>query len=424
MDSAGAIKYVYNWGATGLAQRIAVGVSPVVRAYTFDPNGSLVQRHVSTNTLFLAISTAVYDGYGVKRADISATNGAAFNSDWVGYKGQYGYYTDGESGLIYCKNRYYDPANARWINRDPLGLDAGVNTYAYVGGDPILRTDVSGLDWVDDTSNFFAGYGDVPSFGATHWGRKWLGQAIGVGDANQSVDLSSGAYHAGQIAGYTHGFIEGGVGAFQAGRAGVAAIRAVGGVKPALKIGICMIKSTPAMAKQAAAAIRGGGGARTIAANIAKALRARTACFAAGTSVTIFDRSSGSYKTIGIESIVPGMEVASRNPITGEFETKTVTETFTHFTNELVTISVSDSSGRVVNRITGTPEHSFLRESTTPSFAASIVPMGELKVSDSLPSRSGAPLIVSSVEHVFSSSGILTLTYPRFFGLAVKQNFL
>jgi RHS repeat-associated protein len=237
MDSAGSIKYVYNWGATGLAQRIAVGVSPVVRAYTFDPNGSLVQRHVSTNTLFLAISTAVYDGYGVKRADISATNGAAFNSDWVGYKGQYGYYTDGESGLIYCKNRYYDPANARWITRDPIGLDGGVNTYAYVKANPVMVVDPSGLDGLDDAANFFAGWGDTLSFGATGWARQRLG-VDGV------IDRSGGWYVGGQVVGTAQGFLEGGAGLAQGAKALRGVLKATGGMRGAVRAARAYAKAT------------------------------------------------------------------------------------------------------------------------------------------------------------------------------------
>jgi RHS repeat-associated protein len=60
------------------------------------------------------------------------------------YKGQYGYVTDTESNLIYCQNRFYDPYSARWITRDPSGLDGGINTYQYCLGDPINNVDPDG----------------------------------------------------------------------------------------------------------------------------------------------------------------------------------------------------------------------------------------------------------------------------------------
>jgi RHS repeat-associated protein len=58
--------------------------------------------------------------------------------------------TDAETGLVYYGLRYYSPQLGRFVHRDPIEEQGGVNLYAFCGNDPVNRCDLLGLDSIFD----------------------------------------------------------------------------------------------------------------------------------------------------------------------------------------------------------------------------------------------------------------------------------
>lgn len=77
-----------------------------------------------------------------KAFDIKTINESnPFEQSNIRFQGQY---YDKETGLHYNRYRYYDPHSSRYMSKDPIGLEGGLNTSAYVSN-PTQWVDPMGL---------------------------------------------------------------------------------------------------------------------------------------------------------------------------------------------------------------------------------------------------------------------------------------
>ncbi|MES2535082.1 MAG: Ig-like domain-containing protein [Pseudomonadota bacterium] len=169
LASVSAPPYVYNW------MNVTAGTYTITAKATDDRGAVTVSEPVTVTVTAIPAAAQVYyidsDHLNTPRVITDATNNIVWqwgNSDPFGgnlpeedpgntgnrlefnlrFPGQY---FDKETGLHYNYRRTYDPSIGRYVESDPIGLQGGINTYAYVEGNPIAYYDPRGLQSVSRT---------------------------------------------------------------------------------------------------------------------------------------------------------------------------------------------------------------------------------------------------------------------------------
>jgi len=128
MTGAGGIGGLLHGSFDSATGRVSV-------VYAYDGNGNVVQLFNSSNRQ--QVAHYEYDPFGnTIRAIESEDSRNPFRFSTK--------YTDDESGLYYYGYRYYSPQLGRWINRDPIEEEGGLNVYAFLDNDPKNKYDYLG----------------------------------------------------------------------------------------------------------------------------------------------------------------------------------------------------------------------------------------------------------------------------------------
>jgi RHS repeat-associated protein len=131
---AGGTSYVHGPGGLPLEQ---VAPDGTTHWFFHDQLGS---TRALTDSAGAVAGTWSYDPYGLVVATAgSATTPFGFTGEW----------TDAETGFVYLRARYYDPAIGQFLNRDPLE-SLTREPHAYAGNNPVNFTDPTGLYWGED----------------------------------------------------------------------------------------------------------------------------------------------------------------------------------------------------------------------------------------------------------------------------------
>jgi RHS repeat-associated protein len=119
--------------------------------YHADGNGNITCLVDTSQTLAASYR---YDPYGnliSSSGALASTNTCRFSSkEYIP-----------SAGLYYYLYRFYDPNLQRWVNRDPIDEEGGLNLYAFPN-DPVDFVDIDGLSWWPKSWPVFKGFSPPP----------------------------------------------------------------------------------------------------------------------------------------------------------------------------------------------------------------------------------------------------------------------
>jgi len=135
-SATNAVTREYAWGRNkggGIGGLLHLRETGQSYSYVYDGKGSV--------TAVLDASQASAAGYGYDSFGVPLSAVGHLDQPFRFSTKPY----DPLTGLSYFGRRFYSPPLGRWLSRDPIGEQAGLNLYAFVGNDPVNTVDPLGL---------------------------------------------------------------------------------------------------------------------------------------------------------------------------------------------------------------------------------------------------------------------------------------
>ena len=153
----------------------APGIDNMLKLTTSSDSSYFLQDHLGS-TVGLANASGT-----VTESNSDDSFGNATNSTFSSRYQFIGRELDTFTGLQHNRARWYHPNLGRFISEDPIGLEGGINQYAYVGNNSVNKTDPTGLYEID--VHYYLTY-----YLAMKTGCFSQGQAVAIANGNQLTD--------------------------------------------------------------------------------------------------------------------------------------------------------------------------------------------------------------------------------------------
>ncbi|MBR4250604.1 MAG: RHS repeat-associated core domain-containing protein, partial [Verrucomicrobia bacterium] len=142
MNKANAVVRTYSWGpeAQGVPGTLRmISDSNGVYFPAYDPNGNVMGLvKASDGTVCAQYEYLPYGEQVTATGTMTGSNPIRFSTK----------YYDTEARLYYYGYRYYSSDMGRWLSRDPIEEQGGLNLYGFVNNDPVNKWDKLGMSYV------------------------------------------------------------------------------------------------------------------------------------------------------------------------------------------------------------------------------------------------------------------------------------